>query len=113
MKEEDNDLMGIIDEVPFNCLIEDKFVIKMLSFDFNSMIKIATDVVKMLEYLENGLHLTGGVSNVSEEIFYEVTVEKLDKDNVVILDIDFIDLDSYLDYINNKQTVKIITNDSL
>jgi hypothetical protein len=107
MKEEDKDLMGIIDEVPFNCIIEDVFVLKMLQFDFSSMIQISTDVVKCLESLPEGFHLIGGVSNASEEIFYEVTIDKIDKDNVVIQDIDFIELDDYLDYINNNQTFKI------
>ena len=113
MKEEDKDLMGIIEEVPFNCIIEDVFVIKMLVFDFNAMIEISTDVVRILEKLPIGDHVIGGVSNVSEEIFYEVEITKEDDDNVIIKDIDFIELDGYLDHINNDNSIKYFTDESL
>lgn len=113
MKEEDKDLMGIIDEVPFNCIIEDVFVIKMLTFDFNSMIEISTDVVRILEKLPIGEHLIGGVSNVSEEIFYEVEITKEDNDNVIVKDIEFIELNDYLDHINNDNSIKYFLNEGL
>jgi hypothetical protein len=113
MKEENKDLMGIIDEVPFNCIIEDVFVIKMLSFDFDTMIEVSTDVVRALEKLSIDIHFIGGVANTSEEVFYEVEIEKIDDNNVVIKDIFFIELDDYLDHITRKNTIKYFTDEKL
>lgn len=115
MKEEDKNLMGIMDEVPFHCEIEDSFVLGMLSIDFVSMVQISKDVIRCLNNLDPREYFLGGVCNSSEEIFYEVNVYKRDMDNVVVKSISFVDIEKYLDHIKDNNTVKYFstTNESL
>lgn len=105
-----------VDEVPFNCIIEDQFVISLLELDFDIMIEISNEVIKSIYNLPvtDGEVLYGGVCNYKEEeIFYVISFDRLDNDNVYILDFELTDLETYLDYIMENKTIKKLTNGSI
>lgn len=104
------DLIETINGLPFNCQIEDEFVIKLLLLDFDIMLIVSVDVVKSIRNLPNGYSTYGGVCNEAGELFYSVKFFRLDEENITILDFEVIGLEDYLDYIDIKKTIKILRN---
>jgi hypothetical protein len=91
--------------------VDDWFVDKIRELDPKLGIQIATQVDRVVEQLPSQEHWTqeiAGVSNaLSSPYFFKVEYIREHGEPPIFLDIQPIDVDEYLDYYNEKKTIKL------
>ncbi len=101
-------------DLPYD--VDDWFIERIRDLPIECAFDIANQVVKNISILpkKNGwAQLIGGVSHaLKEPVFFEIEYLNQYEEKCLLLGVEEIDSDKYLDYIIDKQTLKLNKNDT-